>query len=106
MNTRGRFVSIAGIVAIAFALGTAGAQGKKEVTFVDSKNAQFKEVVPGVKKTLLWGDDNTGPYGAFTKFDPGLTNPLHTHAVKIVVIRGAYLFKPQNGKFDLNVVKK
>jgi quercetin dioxygenase-like cupin family protein len=40
-----------------------------------------------------------GPYGAFTKFDPGLTNPpqTHTNEVRIVVLQGAYIYKPQNG---------
>jgi hypothetical protein len=30
-------------------------------------------VVPGVSKAVLWGDDDKGPYGAFTKFTPGMT---------------------------------
>jgi quercetin dioxygenase-like cupin family protein len=40
-----------------------------------------------------------GPYGAFTKFDPGVTNALHSHTneVRIVVLQGAYIYKPQNG---------
>lgn len=58
-----------------------------------------KEVIPGVKKKILWGGDETGPYGAFTQFKPGLKNPLHTHSneIRIVVLRGAYLYTPQNG---------
>ena len=100
MSGRVRFVSIVGVLTIAFAVATAGAQTKKDVSFVDSKKAEFKQVVPGVKKAPLWGDQEAGPYGAFTKFDPGLVNPLHTHTneVRIVVLRGAYIYKPKDGK--------
>jgi len=92
-------VCIVGAVAVAFVLGTAVAQSKKTV-FVDSGKAQFKDVVPGVKKVVLWGDHDAGPYGAFTKFEPGLTNAMHTHTsdLRIVVLRGAYIYKPQNGE--------
>src|SRR5713101_6249729 len=92
--------SIVGTALIVGVLAVAGAQGPKEAVFVDSKKADFKEVVPGVKKVVLWGDHDAGPYGAFTRFAPGLKNPLHTHSseVRIAVIRGAYLYKPQNGK--------
>ena len=93
-------MSIVGAVVVTFAVATAGAQGKKEASFVDSKKAEFKQVVPGVKKAVLWGDPDAGPYGAFTKFDPGLANPLHTHTneLRIVVLRGAYIYKPKDGK--------
>jgi quercetin dioxygenase-like cupin family protein len=38
--------------------------------------------------------------GSITRFAPGLKNPLHTHSsdVRVVVLRGAYIYKPQNGK--------
>jgi len=85
---------------IAFVFAAAGAQTKKDVSFVDSRKAEFKQVAPGVKKAVLWGDQDAGPYGAFTRFDPGLVNPLHTHTneVRIVVLRGAYIYKPKDGK--------
>jgi quercetin dioxygenase-like cupin family protein len=91
---------VVGVVLVVGVLAVAGAQGPKEPVFVDSKKAEFKEVVPGVKKVVLWGDHDAGPYGAFTRFAPGLKNPLHTHSseVRIVVLRGAYVYTPQNGK--------
>src|SRR5712691_5939752 len=100
MEIRAKVALILGAVVVVGVLSTAGAQSKKEPTFVDSRKAEYKDVVPGVKKTVLWGDHDTGPYGAFTKFEPGLTNPMHTHTneVRIVVLRGAYIYKPQNGK--------
>ena len=100
MSGRARFVSVVGVLTVAFVFAAAGAQTKKDVSFVDSKKAEFKQIVPGVKKVVLWGDHDAGPYGAFTKFEPGLTNPLHTHTseVRIVVLRGAYIYKPKDGK--------
>ncbi len=91
-------VSLVG-VAVMVSLSMAGAQSKKEPVFVESQKAEFKEIAPGVKKKILWGNHDKGPYGAFTKFEPGLTNPLHTHTneVRIVVLQGAYIYKPQNG---------
>jgi quercetin dioxygenase-like cupin family protein len=100
MKMQAKLISVVGAAVIACSLGVAVAQSKKEPVFVESEKAEFKEVVPGVKKKILWGNDDVGPYGAFTKFDPGITNPLHTHTneVRIVVLRGAYIYKPQNGK--------
>ena len=99
MKMKANLVSVVVAAALACSLGVAIAQGKKEPVFVESGKADFKEVVPGVKKKILWGNHDVGPYGAFAKFDPGLTNPLHTHTneVRIVVLQGAYIFKPQNG---------
>jgi quercetin dioxygenase-like cupin family protein len=99
MKMQAKLVSVVGVAVVACSLGVAVAQSKKEPVFVESEKAEFKEVVPGVKKKILWGNHDVGPYGAFTKFDPGLTNPLHTHTneVRIVVLKGAYIYKPQNG---------
>jgi quercetin dioxygenase-like cupin family protein len=98
MKMQTKLVSVVGAAVVACSLGAAVAQGKKEAVFVESGKAEFKEVVPGVKKKILWGNDD-GPYGAFTKFNPGQTNPLHTHTneVRVVVLQGAYIYKPQNG---------
>ena len=99
MKMQAKLVSVVGVAAVACTMGMALAQSKKEPVYVESRKAEFMEVAPGVKKKILWGNHDKGPYGAFTKFDPGLTNPLHTHTseVRIVVLQGAYIYKPQNG---------
>src|SRR4026208_2539073 len=99
MKMPARLVSVVGVAVVVCALGVGLAQSKKEPVYVESGKAGVKEIVPGVKKKILWGNHDKGPYGAFTKFDPGLTNPLHTHTneVRIVVLQGAYIYKPQNG---------
>jgi anti-sigma factor ChrR (cupin superfamily) len=99
MKLQVALASAVGIAATVCTLGDAIAQSRKELVFVESGKAEFKEIVPGVKKRILWGNHDTGPYGAFTKFDPGVTNPLHTHTndVRIVVLQGAYIYKSKNG---------
>jgi len=34
---------------------------RKELIFVSADRAEFKEVLPGVSKALIWGNDQTGP---------------------------------------------
>jgi len=48
----------------------------KDAVVVDSSKADFKEVVPGVSKALLWGDPDKGPYATFTRLVAGQNNPL------------------------------
>jgi hypothetical protein len=79
MKMQSKLISVVGVAMVACSLSMALAQSKKEPVFVESEKAEFKEVVPGVKKKNLWGNHDAAAYGAFTKFDPGLTNPLHTH---------------------------
>src|SRR5882672_3434291 len=100
MKTRAMLISVVGAAVVACSLGVAVAQSKEGPVLVESGRAEFKQVVPGVKKKVLWGDPDAGAYGAFTKFDPGLVNPLHTHSneIRIVVLKGAYIYKPQTGK--------
>jgi quercetin dioxygenase-like cupin family protein len=73
---------------------------KKSVIFATSADATFKEMVPGVSKALLWGDDTKGAYGAFTKFKPGQDNGMHTHTndVWLTVHKGADIYKDDAGE--------
>ena len=93
-------------IAALFAFGllapaVAWAQGpRKEVVIIDAASTDYKQISPGVKKKVLWGNHERGPYAAFTRLDPGLTNGMHYHSneIRIVVIQGAYIYKPQKGK--------
>ena len=73
---------------------------KKELIFVSADRVKFKEVVPGASRAVLWGNDDTGPYGAFTRFVPGFDAGMHTHTndSRIVVVKGAYLYKDSAGE--------
>jgi quercetin dioxygenase-like cupin family protein len=99
MTMHAKLLSMVGAALVACSLGVAVAQSNNEPVFVESGKADFKEIAPGVKKKVLWGNHDTGPYGAFTKFEPGLVNPLHTHTneTRIVVLQGAYIYKPEHG---------
>jgi quercetin dioxygenase-like cupin family protein len=72
----------------------------KALRFVSADAAQFKDAAPGVSKAVLWGDPDTGPYGAFTKFVPGLDVGMHTHThdVWLIVLKGAYRYKDEAGE--------
>ena len=52
---------------------------------------------PGVKVVDLWGDHQTGPFGALFKLPAGFTVPLHTHthAMKVVFVSGTYIQAPE-----------
>ena len=94
-----RDVTVIGALGLGAFLGAAAAQGQKAVVHVDSAKAAYKELAPGASAAALWGDMDKGPYGAFTKFVPGATFPLHTHTsdIRIVVVKGAYVYKPEHG---------
>ena len=97
-------LGVAAALAVTWSLGLAQDKAKqgttKEVVFVSSEKADFKEVVPGISKAALWGNAKTGAYGAFTKFAPGIDNGMHTHShdVWLMVIKGAYLYKDEAGE--------
>src|SRR5207248_10264269 len=73
---------------------------KDDLIFASAEKATFKEVSPGVSKAAVWGDEEKGAYGAFTKFKPGLDNGMHTHTndIWVVGIKGAYLYRDEAGE--------
>ena len=96
----GLVAALAVTCAIGFAQGEQRQPGKKALIFVPADKATFKDVTPGVSKAVVWGNHDKGRYGAFTKFVPGLDVGMHTHthAVWIVVLKGAYLYKDEAGE--------
>ena len=93
-----REVTLIGALGLGAFLGVAAAQGQKAV-HVDSAKATYKELAPGASGAVVWGDMDKGPYAAFTKFVPGASFPLHMHTsdLRIVVLKGAYVYKPEKG---------
>ena len=98
-------VGVAAAVVIAGTMGAAesekkSATKKKEVIYVSSEQATYKEVMPGASMAVLWGDPEKGAHGTFTKFAPGYDAGTHTHTsdVWLVVIKGAYLYKDDAGE--------
>jgi len=78
---------------------------KKELVFASADRADFKEMMPGVSKAVLWGNSDIGPYGAFTKMVPGFDTGTHTHpdGVWLVVLQGAYLYKDAAGEYRVGI---
>ena len=75
---------------------------KKKVIYVAAEQATFKQspMAAGVSMAVLWGDPDKGAHGTFTKFAPGYDAGMHTHTsdVWLVVIKGAYLYKDDEGE--------
>jgi hypothetical protein len=73
---------------------------KKELIFESAEKADFKEMMPGVTRAVLWGNPDIGPHGAFTKLVPGFDAGTHTHTndVWLVVLKGAYLYRDAAGE--------
>ncbi len=97
-------LGMAVVLAVTWSMGFVRGQEeqseKKELIFVSADEAKFNEVATGVSKTVLWGDPDKGPYGAFTKFVPGFDAGTHSHTndVWIVVLKGAYLYRGDEGE--------
>ncbi len=75
----------------------------KKVVYVSADKAEFKTMPRGdgkVSTAAIWGDQEKGAYGAYTKFAPGYDAGTHTHTndVTIVVIKGAYIYKDDDGE--------
>lgn len=80
-------------------LGVSLVHGQTGTVYSDSAKATYKEIIPGVSASVVWGDMEKGPYGAFIKFAPGHRDGLHTHtnSSRLVVLKGAYIHKPEKG---------
>jgi hypothetical protein len=88
-----------GMLGLCVLFGASVATGQTAATHADSAKATYKELVPGVSIAVVWGDFEKGPYGAFVKFVPGHSDTLHTHTSgsRLLVIKGAYVYKPEKG---------
>ena len=55
-------VALAVTWSVGFVQGQEKQPKKKDLVFVSADKAEFKEVVPGVSKAVLWSDHDKGPY--------------------------------------------
>jgi quercetin dioxygenase-like cupin family protein len=85
--------ALAAAVVIAIAQPQSGGSG---VIHVSAYDATFEEGLVMV----LWGNRANGPYGAFTRMEPGAEFAMHSHTneVRVVVIEGAYLYRDEDGE--------
>jgi len=87
---------------LAWALGRVQGQQESKVIFADSAKANYTSMSqnPGVSTAAIWGDSTMGAHATFSKFKPGYDAGMHTHTndVWIVVIKGAYLYKDEDGE--------
>ncbi|MGH7149165.1 MAG: DUF4437 domain-containing protein [Planctomycetota bacterium] len=94
-------VAAAAVVAVAAAwaprVHSESQAEKKGALFASAEKAEYKELMPGASKAVIWGDPEKGPYGAFTRFKAGFDAGMHTHSsdVRVVGVRGAYVYKAE-----------
>jgi quercetin dioxygenase-like cupin family protein len=103
-----RKLVMSGVTALVIVLASVGVvqaqkepSKKKNAIYVAAEKATFKpSPMGGVSMAALWGDSDKGAHGTFTKFAPGYDAGMHTHTsdVWLVVIKGAYLYKDDEGE--------
>ncbi len=99
MRITTRAAVAAGTLAAVAAFGVAYSGDSKGPVHVDPAKATFKELSPGASQSAVRGDPASGAHSAFTKFVPNFEAKLHTHTndLRIVVVKGAYVYKPEKG---------
>jgi anti-sigma factor ChrR (cupin superfamily) len=92
-------VAVVGLVAVA-ASAPAGDAGKPVTMTPDQMKWVAGPDAQGVLTAVTWGDPAKGAHGAFHKFVPGFTAPLHTHtaSTRIVVLSGTMSIAGEDGK--------
>jgi quercetin dioxygenase-like cupin family protein len=99
-------VMAVGALLIVASLALARAQkelNKDHATYVSASKAEFKtnaRAGGAVSTAALYGDPESGPHATLTKFKPGYDAGMHYHTndTRIVVIKGAYLYKDEDGE--------
>jgi quercetin dioxygenase-like cupin family protein len=98
-------VGVSAMLVIAWSIGRVHGQmeqahAQDKVIYATADKADYKSMSPGVSIAPIWGDQTKGAHGTFSKFAPGQDNGWHTHTseVSIVVLKGAYLYKDDDGE--------
>ena len=99
-------MSVVAALALVASLAVARAQkeaSKDHATYVAASKATFKPMERSsgaVSTAVLYGDPDKGPHATLTKFKPGYDAGMHYHTsdIRIVGIKGAYLYKDEDGE--------
>jgi mannose-6-phosphate isomerase-like protein (cupin superfamily) len=101
------FWCVAGIAtAMVLTANVASAQAQQgrasaAVVYVSADRANYQKVegAPQISSARAWGDSARPPFAEFVKFDPGFDAGMHSHTnvVTLVVLKGAYLYRDDNG---------
>jgi quercetin dioxygenase-like cupin family protein len=97
-------VPVAAALLLVASLAIARAQKDSgKATYIQASKAEYKENAragDSVSTAVLSGDPENGPHATFTKFKPGYDAGMHYHTndTRIVVIKGAYLYKDEDGE--------
>lgn len=98
-------MSVAAALLLVASLAIARAQNgsRDHATYVSASKATFKPMERSsgaVSTAVLYGDPDNGPHATLSKFKPGYDAGMHYHTndTRIVVIKGAYLYKDEDGE--------
>jgi quercetin dioxygenase-like cupin family protein len=93
-------VSVAAGTLLVWAGAVALGAGSSGEVVMPAGQMQFKEIVPGATRAVLWGDPDKGAHAAVTRFTKGLKVALHTHThdFRIVVISGTFVYDSGSGE--------
>jgi quercetin dioxygenase-like cupin family protein len=101
-------LTVAAVAALLIVASLAVARAQKEssndhATYVAASKATFKPMEKSsgaVSSAVLYGDPDKGPHATLTKFKPGYDAGMHYHTneMRIVGIKGAYLYKDEDGE--------
>ena len=77
-----------------------GQRKNNTVTYAAAEKLTYGEMTPGVGAAPVWGNPEKGAYSTFTKFKPGYDAGMHKHTndVSLVVLKGAYLYRDEQGE--------
>ena len=104
MNRRASFALVAAACLTMVAASQAKPPAHKGATPKDvvmtADRMEFKQIGPGVTKSVLWGDPAKGPYATITRFSRGFKAGKHYHSanIKVVVISGTFVYDAGNGE--------
>lgn len=98
-------MTVAALLVVA-SLAVARAQkelSRDHATYVSASKATFKPMERSsgaVSTAVLYGDPDNGAHATLSKFKPGYDAGTHYHSndTRIVVIKGAYLYKDEDGE--------